>query len=184
MLEESGMPKAFWPEAHEYANLTHNMSPSQALTKVTPHEAFWGKKPNVSTLRIFGSKCHVCIAPEVRKKLDAHSLDGIFCSFTKNSKSYQVWIHKFYSCQDVIIYEKVYSPSLTDFNDQPVLSEGVPSILPGPLPDLFTTETKQGDPENTLTPHLPKQNRSHPPEESHPNPDEPHQPQTTQPTWK
>ena len=40
MLEEAGMSKSFWPEAHEYSNTVRNASPTFALDKVTPEEAF------------------------------------------------------------------------------------------------------------------------------------------------
>ena len=55
MLEDAGMAKSFWPEAHEYASYTRNRSPTKALDKMTPYEAYHGRKPDLSTLRIFGS---------------------------------------------------------------------------------------------------------------------------------
>ncbi|KAI0069767.1 hypothetical protein K474DRAFT_1567761, partial [Panus rudis PR-1116 ss-1] len=82
MLHEAGLSGAFWPEAHEYATTVYNMTISKTLIDSTPHEALRGTKPDVSTLRVFGSRCHVRVSPELRHKLDAHSLDGIFCGFT------------------------------------------------------------------------------------------------------
>ncbi|TFY56531.1 hypothetical protein EVJ58_g7579 [Rhodofomes roseus] len=77
MLHEAGMKPGFWPEAHEYASYVRNMSPTSALDGMTPDEAFSGTKPNVSTLRIFGSPCHVRILPKDRSKLDALSTASI-----------------------------------------------------------------------------------------------------------
>ena len=82
MLKEAGMSNGFWPEAHEYASYVQNRSPTRVLNKLTPYEAFYGKKPDVSALRIFGSECHVRIPPEKRTKLDAHSLEGLFCGIS------------------------------------------------------------------------------------------------------
>ena len=59
---------------------------------------------------MFGSRCHVHVPKEKQGKLDAHSLDRIFCSFTPKSKAYKIWIpscHKFVTSRDVIVYEKL-----------------------------------------------------------------------------
>jgi hypothetical protein len=186
MLQEAGLPKAFWPQAHDYANHVRNLSPTHVLDKVTPSEVFWDQKPDVSTLRVFGSKCHVRVPPEKRKKLDAHSVDGILCGFTKNSKSYCIWIpskRKFISCRDVIIYEKPYSTSLCDNAEPLAQSEGVESSIPTSTSD--STDIPLEDQLNPPTQSTqPKQTHPKPPEESHPNPDEPRQPRVTRPTWK
>jgi hypothetical protein len=189
MLQELGLPKAFWPEAHEFSNRARNMSPMDALPKLTPHQAFTGSKPDVSTFRVFGSKCHVRIAPELRKKLDAQSLDGIFCGFAKNSKAYKVWIpskHKFVTSCDVVVYEKAYSQGL-GVDDINIPSQGVPSTLPVPSSgqiDPLDPESDTLDVTTVSSPAPSKHTYQHPPEESHPNPDEPCQPRTSRPMWK
>ena len=109
MLEDAEMSKGFWPEAHEYANYVRNRSPTKALSHTTPNEVFYNKKPSVATLRVFGSRCHVQVPLEQRRKLDAHSVDGILCGFERASKAYKVWIpsrHKFLASRDVIVYKK------------------------------------------------------------------------------
>jgi hypothetical protein len=127
MLKEAGMTNTFWPEAHQYLNNVHNCSPTKALTRTTPHEVFYKKKPDVSTLRIFSSRCHVCIPKEKCKKLDLHSVDSIFCGFADQHKACSIWIpsrHKFTTSQDVIVYEK-----LPEHEIEPIItsasSEGV-----------------------------------------------------------
>ena len=55
MLKEANMSEGFWPEAHQYLNHVQNRSPTSALRRITPYEVFYNKKPDVSTLRIFGS---------------------------------------------------------------------------------------------------------------------------------
>ena len=72
-------------------------------------------------------RCHVCVPKEKQGKLDAHSLDGIFCGFAPKSKAYKIWIpsrHKFVTSRDVIVYEK-----LPEHEDEPIAtsapSEGV-----------------------------------------------------------
>jgi hypothetical protein len=127
MLKEAGMTNTFWPEAHQYSNDARNCSPTKALTRTTPHEVFYKKKPDVSTLRIFGLRCHVRIPKEKRKKLDPHSVDSIFCGFADQHKAYNIWIpsrHRFTTSRDVIVYEK-----LPEHEIEPIItsasSEGV-----------------------------------------------------------
>ena len=52
MLAESGLPSSFWGEA--LSSLVHvlNRCPTSALPGKTPFEVFYGKKPDVSHLRI------------------------------------------------------------------------------------------------------------------------------------
>jgi len=110
MLKEAGMSDGFWPETHQYSNHAHNRSPTRAIPLSTPYKVFYNKKPDVSTLRVFSSHCHIRIPKEKPTKLEEHSLDGIFCGFAHRYKAYKVWIpshHKFIRSRDVIIYEKL-----------------------------------------------------------------------------
>ena len=59
MLKDLKLADGFWPEAHEYSNYVHNQTPTAALKQQTPYEAFHGKKPDISALRVFRSRCHV-----------------------------------------------------------------------------------------------------------------------------
>ena len=118
MLKDTKLSCGFWPEAHAYTNYMHNHSPTKALHCSTPNRTFYGKTPSVAVLCIFGSCCHVCVPPDQHQKLDAHSLDGIFCGLEHQSKAYKVWIpnkHKFVASCDVIMYEKV---PMHDDNDE------------------------------------------------------------------
>ncbi|QRW23942.1 integrase core domain protein [Rhizoctonia solani] len=61
MLLESAAPKFLWNEALAYACYLKNQVPTQVHGTFwkTPFEAFWGRKPNVSVLRPWGTKCYV-----------------------------------------------------------------------------------------------------------------------------
>ena len=53
----------------------------------TPNELWYGYKPNVSYLKVFGSKCY--ILKEYRKgKFDVKSDEGIFFGYSTRSKAY------------------------------------------------------------------------------------------------
>jgi transposase InsO family protein len=60
MLAAHDLPLFLWPEAVAYACYLKNRSPTAALTGfITPDEAFWKRKPDVSTLQEFGIPCEV-----------------------------------------------------------------------------------------------------------------------------
>ena len=48
-----------WAEAVATAVLLKNISPTKALPNITPAEAWTGKKPSASSLRVFGCKAYV-----------------------------------------------------------------------------------------------------------------------------
>jgi Reverse transcriptase (RNA-dependent DNA polymerase) len=86
------------------------------------------KKPNVSHFQIFGCCCHVHVPKELQTKLDAHSVEGIFCSFEPNSKAYRIWVPSkrcVMISHDVMGYEKVFNHHHHDLSQQPASSEGV-----------------------------------------------------------
>ena len=79
MLADSGLPQKIWAEALSTAVYLINRSPTKALDKTTPFEAWYGKKPfeawygkkpNVSHLRVFGSSAYAHIPKNERKKLE------------------------------------------------------------------------------------------------------------------
>jgi transposase InsO family protein len=53
LLKQRGMPAVFWGEAVVTAVYILNRSPTKALNSRTPYEAWYGRKPTVSHLRVF-----------------------------------------------------------------------------------------------------------------------------------
>jgi hypothetical protein len=51
MLEEKSMPKSYWAEAVKAAMYIQN----RIGDKVSPYEQYFGTKPNLRHLRVFGS---------------------------------------------------------------------------------------------------------------------------------
>jgi hypothetical protein len=58
LLSDSHFPPKFWGEALSCFLHTLNCSPSSAVTGKTPFEAFYGQKPSVSHLRVFGCRAY------------------------------------------------------------------------------------------------------------------------------
>lgn len=90
MLEDAAIDKSFWVQAIQAAAYLTNRSPTNANEgNKTPFEVWEGRRPNVSNLRVFGSKVYVHVPKERRKKLDAKAWKGIFIGYSNNG--YRVW---------------------------------------------------------------------------------------------
>ena len=73
MLEDSKLPKTLWAEAATTASYLRNRAPA-AGRSCTPWEAFFGNKPDVSHLRVFGARAYALQPKELRRKLDSHAI--------------------------------------------------------------------------------------------------------------
>jgi len=54
MLHEMELPKTFWAEAANTAIFMQNQLPTKALNDKTPFEAWYGFKPSLTFLKVFG----------------------------------------------------------------------------------------------------------------------------------
>ena len=59
MLAHAGLPNGYWAEAVSTAAYIRNRVAASALPVKTPFEMWYGKKPKVSHLRVFG--CIACM---------------------------------------------------------------------------------------------------------------------------
>ena len=73
MLQMEGLSNNFWVEAVSTSIYLLNISPTKAVMNKTPFEAWYGKKPNVSHLRVFGCISYALVPSQVRQKLDKKS---------------------------------------------------------------------------------------------------------------
>jgi hypothetical protein len=71
----------------------HNITPTHALKDQTPDEAYSGNKPDVSSLRIFGSRAFVHIPNKHRTKLGAKSLECMLLGYAPQHKAYRL-VHR------------------------------------------------------------------------------------------
>ena len=87
MIEKSVAIK-YWKEAIGTAVHTLNRVQLKKDSNQTPYELLYGYKPNVSYLKVFGSKCY--ILKESRKdKFDVKGDEGIFLGYSCRSKAYK-----------------------------------------------------------------------------------------------
>eukprot|EP00253_Pinus_taeda_P035537 PITA_35537 len=69
-----------------------NKSPLRILRMNTLEEAFFGKRPDVGHLRIFGSSVYCHVTKDARKKLEPTTDLGIFVGYTDTPHNYQVYL--------------------------------------------------------------------------------------------
>jgi hypothetical protein len=109
MLLEAGLSKEFWAEAVNTAVYLINRSPTKVVAGKTPEEAFSGKKPNLSNLKVFGAKALVYIPKQLRKKLDGKTKECIFMGYSDDIKGYRLYdgaVNDTIFSRDVVFFER------------------------------------------------------------------------------
>ena len=91
LLHDSQLDGRFWDEALLTAAYIHNRVPTRALNGKTPHEAWFGRKPRVVHLRVFGSLAFAHVPKVGRSKLASRALRCIFLGYQPDAKAYRLW---------------------------------------------------------------------------------------------
>ena len=91
LLFEKKMPKCFWAEAVNTVMYLLNRLPTKAVKNKTSFEAWYGVKPAVEHLKVFGSLCYTHVPDVKRDKLDYKAEMGIFLGYSSTSKGYRVF---------------------------------------------------------------------------------------------
>ncbi len=81
MLLNSGLPSTLWCYAAVTQADIYRYTHHSAIDK-TPYEAWYGLKPNINNLRVWG--CYVYVRVPTPKKLDHRVVRGHFLGFTKS----------------------------------------------------------------------------------------------------
>ena len=91
MMKAKAMPAEFWGEAVSTAVFILNRSPTKALKGMTPYQAWYGRKPNVSYLRTFGCIGHVKTVKPGLGKLEDRSTKMVFLGYEDGTKAYRLY---------------------------------------------------------------------------------------------
>ena len=86
LLYGAGLPPKYWSAALLHAMYLHNRR-VHVTTRMTPYEAWHGHKPDLSRLRVFGSRVSVKKTGERSAKLDLHAYHGIFIGYSATDKN-------------------------------------------------------------------------------------------------
>ena len=153
MLLDAKLPHMFWAEAISTAAYLRNRSPTSAVEGTTPHQAWYGQKPRVEHLRVFGSAAYVYIPKDERGKLDPKSKKCVLLGYGSVQKGYRVYDR---------LTRKVFYSRNVKFNeretDGPPVEEENPAQHPLILDSVDESESDGagGDEEQSSTnPDLP-----------------------------
>lgn len=108
MLYARDLPIFLWAEAANTAVYMKYRTASATLNGMTPYEIWFGIKPSLSNLKIFGSECYVHVPKEQRTKWDAKSIKCMMVGYSEGNKAYRVYDplkHRLSIRRDVIFNE-------------------------------------------------------------------------------
>ena len=92
MLSAHGIPFCFWGEAINTAMHIKNRTPGASIGFKTPYELWYGRKPSLDHLRVFGCTAWVHIPKESgRQKLDDKSKQMCFVGYISDKGIYKVY---------------------------------------------------------------------------------------------
>ena len=91
MIAHAGLPNSYWGEAVATAAYVRNRMPTTAIkNNQTPYERWYGRKPNVNHLRVFGCVAYAQVPDTERQKLDKKAVKLRFVGYAKTSKGYRL----------------------------------------------------------------------------------------------
>ncbi|CAG4939045.1 unnamed protein product [Colias eurytheme] len=108
LIFDADLDKKFWSEAVNTSVYLRNRSVVTGLNNRTPYEVWSGQKPNLSHLRIFGSKVMVHVPKQKRLKWDEKAKQLILVGYAENIKGYRVYDKKsntVTTSRDIVIME-------------------------------------------------------------------------------
>jgi hypothetical protein len=86
LLYGSGLPAKFWSAALLHSVYLYNRL-AHSLVGMTPYKAWYGRRPDLTFLKTFGSKVCVQQSGSRRCKLDRHNFTGIFLGYTATDQN-------------------------------------------------------------------------------------------------
>ena len=175
MLNDSPLPKSFWADAINTACYVMNRALIRPILKKTPYELYFGRKPNISHLHVFGCKCFVHNnGKDHLGKFDAKSDEGIFIGYSLTSKAFRVFNKRTLQVEESVhvVFDE-FPSSLLRINARQEEEEENPWSLPEISGDHLS-KTESTNPDETRKEEVPISK----------NVEEPPQQETQQKSWR
>ena len=91
-LKAKSLPPNLWPQAIQHSVwLKNHIITSSLNSKITPFQAYYGKKPSLSTLRLFGCKAYAHIPKIHQTKLGECSIECVHIGFAEDKRAYLLY---------------------------------------------------------------------------------------------
>jgi hypothetical protein len=110
MMKAKRMPAEFWGEAVSTSVFILNRAPTKSLKGMMPFETWFGRKPDVSFLKMFGRIGHVKKTKLNLAKLEDRSTPMVLLGYEEGNKAYRLYDPrggKVVVSQDVVFDEMV-----------------------------------------------------------------------------
>jgi hypothetical protein len=92
MLNGTRLPTCFWGKALYTYGCLLNITPSSAiLPNTTPYKMAHKRKPNYSTLRVFGCHAWAHVHCKKQRSLELHAKPCVFLGIPDNFKGWKLW---------------------------------------------------------------------------------------------
>jgi hypothetical protein len=116
MLHQRNIFLSFWGEVIQTATYALNRTYNRLHPSSTPYEQWFGQKPSMAHMRIFGCEAYIHVPKAKLMKLESKTHPGMFLGYLDESKAYHIWdkVTKRVSVtRDVIFHENTTSPIST-----------------------------------------------------------------------
>lgn len=125
MLHAKDMPLNLWAEAASCSVYLLNRSSSSQTKNVSPYELWYGEKPRLDHIKVFGSEGYVHVPDQKRKKLDKKSRKLILVGYDNNNyRMFDVETKKITISRNVRFNENSLPVFKMNNNNQITLTEG------------------------------------------------------------
>jgi hypothetical protein len=90
-IHAKGVTLKLWAEAINYSVYVLNRTISKSET-ITPYQRLFGKSPDISNLRVFGSVAYFFTPDVLRQKLDPKATKGVYVGESEEQKASRVFV--------------------------------------------------------------------------------------------
>ena len=132
--------------------------------KATPYELWYGSKPDLAHLRVWGCRAYAHVQRDVRNKLQWHMVKCVFIGYPDGYKGWKLWdpvAKKVIICESVVFDERYFplsklAPSSPSFEPPSARPEPSLEVLdPSQLLDVGRDEGTSRPPASARAPRAP-----------------------------
>ncbi|PKI51814.1 hypothetical protein CRG98_027787, partial [Punica granatum] len=134
LMFKASLPTRFWGECVSTVVHLINVTPTPLLGNKSPHELLFGKPPNYSNLRVFGSLCYAHI--RTKDKFESRSQKCVFIGYPHGKKGWRLYDlknHQMFVSRDVRFCETIF-PFATENDESRQPRKSNPLFLDGDGP--------------------------------------------------
>ena len=120
ILNKSPLPKTFWMDVINTTYYIMNRALIRPILNKMPYELYFGRKPNISHLHIFGCKCYVHNnGKDNLDKFHPKSNEEWFLGYSSSSKAFHVYNQRTLKIEEFIhVAFDEFSSSVVKSNEE------------------------------------------------------------------